>query len=202
MKLIFLGGADEIGASSTLIEIGGRNILCDCGIRMSGGQEAQPHLAAITQLDAILVTHAHMDHIGSLPIIHSAFPRVPVYATAPTAALMRVMFGDAIRLMEAKAEREGEIPLYGPDAVYSLLAKIQKVPMLDPVPLDENGLTAQFFPAGHILGAASIGLKGRDGSVLITGDISVDNQLTVPGMMAPRFQPDVMIVESTYGDRL
>ncbi len=202
LRLTFLGGADEIGASCTLLSNGGRRILVDCGVRMGGARDVLPHLAAIGSLDAIVITHAHLDHVGALPIVHGAFPEVPVFATAPTAAILRVMLGDALRIMEQKAEAEGEVPLYTPEAVGTLLARLQKVPLLDAIPLGDGAVTAQFFPAGHILGAASIGISGPEGKVLFSGDFSVTDQLTVPGMMAPRFEPDVAVVESTYGDRL
>lgn len=202
MQLTFLGGADEIGASSTLVTNGGRRVLVDCGVRMGAGRDPLPHLAAIDRLDAIVITHAHQDHTGALPVVAQAFPQAPIYATAPTIALLRVMLNDALRLTTARAEADGDVPLYGPEAVHAALARLQAVPLLDPIPLDGEHLTAEFFPAGHILGAASVGLTGPEGKLLMSGDFAVGNQLTVPGMLAPRFEPDVMVVESTYGDRL
>ncbi|NJL56142.1 MBL fold metallo-hydrolase, partial [bacterium] len=126
MKLTFLGGADEVGASSTLVEIGGKRLLIDAGIRISpkasrGIENDQlPHLAAITDSggpDYILVTHAHTDHTGALPLVTERYPHVPVIATRPTEALVRVLQSDAQRIMKSKQEAEGELPLFDEIAV-------------------------------------------------------------------------------------
>ena len=108
MKITFLGGVDEVGASSTLLEIGGKHILVDCGIHPSpkarGGLAGDqiPHLVVIEKLDAILVTHAHTDHTGALELVAGQFPGVPVYDTDLTIALMRVLHQDARRIMQSR----------------------------------------------------------------------------------------------------
>jgi Cft2 family RNA processing exonuclease len=211
MNITFLGGGNEIGASSAIVEIGAARILIDCGIRMSGDHRL-PDLAAIKQtdagqLDAVLLTHAHMDHSGALPVLHQHFPGVPVYTTAPTHGLVEVLLRDSINIMRARAESEQELPLYSPSAVESLLEKITPVPFGSPMEIGRTGVTATWFPAGHILGAASIGIEGvqqgRSIRVLFSGDIAVVDQLTVPGMLPPAgFRPDVLVIESTYGDRM
>lgn len=211
MNITFLGGGNEIGASSAIVEIGAARILIDCGIRMSG-EHRLPDLAAIQkahagQLDAVLLTHAHMDHSGALPVLHQHFPGVPVYANAPTRGLVEVLLRDSINIMRARAESENELPLYAQPAVESLLEKMIPVPMGAPVEIGRTGLSATWFPAGHILGASSIGIEGieqgRSIRVLFSGDIAVADQLTVPGMLPPAgFRPDVLVIESTYGDRL
>jgi predicted metal-dependent RNase len=132
MNITFLGGGDEIGASSAIVEIGSARILVDCGMRMSG-EHRLPDLAAIQkthagQLDAVLLTHAHMDHSGALPVLHQHFPAVPVYATAATRGLVEVLLRDSINIMRSKAESEQELPLYSPAAVESLLEKMIPVP--------------------------------------------------------------------------
>jgi Cft2 family RNA processing exonuclease len=211
MNITFLGGGNEIGASSAIVEIGSARILVDCGIRMSG-EHRLPDLAALKQthagqLDAVLLTHAHMDHSGALPVLHQHFPQVPVYTTAPTRGLVEVLLRDSLNIMRAKAESEGELPLYAPAAVNSLIEQIIPVPFGSPLQIGKTGIAATWFPAGHILGAASVGIEGiehgRTIKVLFSGDIAVSDQLTVPGMLAPAgFRPDVLVIESTYGDRL
>lgn len=212
MQITFLGGGNEIGASSAIVEIGASRVIIDCGIRMSG-DERLPDLSAIRggtelqHLDAVLLTHAHMDHSGALPVVHEHCPGVAVYATAPTCGLVEVLLRDALTIMRVKADSEHELPLYTPAAVAALLAQIIPVPFGSPTQVSPAGLTATWFPAGHILGAASIGLEGVENGrtirVLFSGDIAVRDQLTVPGMLAPAgFRPDVLVIESTYGDRL
>ena len=207
MKIIFLGGADEVGASSTIIEISGKRILVDCGIRPSpkarGGLAGDqlPNLEQITAPDAILVTHAHTDHTGALELVAGRFPDVPVYATAPTIALTRVLHQDARRIMQSRLDEEGELPLFDDVAVQRLMSAFVPVPFKARLPLGE-GLVVTFFPAGHIVGAAMLGLESDEGNVLITGDLSISPQRTVDGARPPAFRPDVLVVESTYGGRL
>lgn len=209
MKITFLGGADEVGASSILIEIGGRRLLVDAGIRptpkarwgLAGDQ--LPDLSQIERggIDAVLVTHAHTDHTGALELVTERYPDVPVYATPVTIALTRVLHQDARRIMQMRLEEEGELPLYDEVATAALLDAFRPVHFNQPLPL-APGLTATFFLAGHIAGAAMIGLSSAEGRILISGDISISPQRTVDGARPPAFRPDVLILESTYGGRL
>ncbi len=210
MNITFLGGADEVGASSILIEIGGCRLLVDAGIRptpkarwgLAGDQ--LPDLEQIARsggIDAILVTHAHTDHTGALELVIERYPHVPVYATPVTIALTRVLHQDARRIMQMRLDEEGELPLYDEVATARLMNAFKPVQLNQPLAL-APGLTATFFLAGHIAGAAMIGLSSSDGRILISGDISISPQRTVDGARPPAFAPDILILESTYGGRL
>ncbi|MXX12678.1 MAG: MBL fold metallo-hydrolase [Gemmatimonadetes bacterium] len=204
MKLHFLGGADEVGASCTLIEIEGRRILVDAGIRMGAAQGSQlPNFSVLDDVgmpDEVLITHAHTDHTGALPVLVNSLPAdVKVYSTPATQAITRVLLSDAVKLMAQ--DRDGELPLYPPEAADEALGRMVGVPWLATVPICDGALTATWIPAGHILGAALIYIEGVSESVLMTGDVSVANQLTIPGMVVPQCRPDVMVMESTYGNR-
>jgi Cft2 family RNA processing exonuclease len=210
IKTTFLGGADEVGASSLLLEIGGKRLLVDAGIRPSPKASwglAGDQFTDLSQIDqaggpdVILVTHAHTDHTGALELVTGRFPGVPVYATPPTIALTRVLHQDSRRIMQTRLDEEGELPLYDDLAVQRLLSAFVPAPFNAHLPLAE-GLVATFFPAGHIAGAAMIGLESDEGRLLITGDLSISPQRTVDGARPPAFRPDVLIVESTYGGRL
>lgn len=206
MKIAFLGGASAIGASSTLLEVEGRRWLVDCGVRLKGsGAERLPDLSALETAGAptaVFVTHAHLDHAGALPVLHMRYPLVPVYATAPTIELVRILLLDSLRIMAEEAAVEGELPLYSEEAVRALLERMVPVTPLRPFAPEAGGPEVTFFPAGHILGAAALGIESREGNVLVSGDVSADNQRTVPGMRAPRFRARVAVFESTYGKRL
>jgi uncharacterized protein len=210
MKITFLGGADEVGASSILIEISGKRILVDAGIRPSPkarwglAGDQLPDLSQIDTmggLDAILVTHAHSDHTGALELVTGRYPDAPVYATAPTIALTRVLHQDSRRIMQTRLDEEGELPLFDDLAVERLMSAFTPVPYHTPLALGE-GLAVTFFPAGHIAGAAMLGLESDEGNLLVTGDISISPQRTVDGARPPAFRPDLLVVESTYGGRL
>ncbi|MBN1421770.1 MAG: MBL fold metallo-hydrolase [Planctomycetes bacterium] len=203
MRIHCLGGAAEVGASFIVVETGGLRVAVDCGIRLRG--DPLPDLARIGEigpLDAVIVTHGHLDHIGALPLLHRSAPGVPIFATPPTIEIARVMLRDALKIMEEGAEREGEIPLYPRDAVESLLERMIPIPPEQTFAIGSGAVRATLFPAGHILGAASAGLESEEGRVFVSGDISTAHQLTVPGMSVPRFRPHLAVVESTYGDRL
>lgn len=210
MRVIFLGGADEVGASCSLLEIDGRNILVDAGVRMGTDKvvgtpkDTLPDLAHIADLggvDVVLVTHAHLDHIGALPLIYQAYPRAPIYAVSPTVRLMKVLLADALKIMQIKAEHEMEVPLYDAVAVERMFTMVAPIEYNAPIDCG-SGVHAHFFPAGHILGASCIGIQGKSGRVLFTGDISVSDQRTIVGASIPKFPADVMVIESTYGNRL
>lgn len=211
MKLTFLGGADEVGASGILIETAGSRVLVDCGIRpspkASAGLAADqlPALSLLEsgsgKLDAVLVTHAHTDHTGALELVLERYPDTPVYATPPSMALTRVLHQDSRRIMQNRLEEEGELPLFDDVATQRLMAAMVPVPFHQRLAITGN-LAVTFFPAGHILGAAMLGLESDEGRLLISGDISISPQRTVDGARPPSFRPDFFVVESTYGGRL
>ena len=206
MKLFFLGGAAEVGASCTLVEIEGHRVLVDAGIRMGAAPGSHlPNLSILDEVgppEEVLVTHAHMDHTGALPALVGGLPDgAPIRCTAPTQAITRVLLTDALKIMSIREEQEGELPLYPPEAVDACLGRMSHVPFLTSVSICGGALSATWIPAGHILGAASVYIEGRRESVLVSGDISVANQMTIPGMAVPQCRPDVLVIESTYGNR-
>ena len=206
MKLYFLGGADEVGASCTLVEIEGRRLLIDAGIRMGAASgEHLPNLSLIDDVGApeeLLITHAHSDHTGALPaLVPGLSQEVPLRCTPPTRAITSVLLNDALKIMQLRDEREGDLPLYPPEAVELTLARVEEVPYLTTVPICGGALKGTWIPAGHILGAASVYIEGERESLLVSGDVSVADQRTIPGMVVPRCRPDVVVLETTYGNR-
>ena len=210
MKITFLGGADEVGASGTLVEMGGQRTLVDCGIRLSPrsryglGGDQLPDLSLIDQsggIDTVIVTHAHTDHTGALELVTERYPDAPVYATPATIALSRVLHLDARRIMQTRLEEEGELPLFDDVAVTRLMSSLVPAPFHTRLPLG-GGVAAIFYPAGHIAGAAMIGLESDEGRVLISGDLSLSPQRTVDKAKLPSASPDILVLETTYGGRL
>lgn len=210
MRLTFLGGADEVGASSTLVEMGGKLLLVDVGIRISpktsrGIQNDQlPDLHPISAAggpDYILVTHAHTDHTGALPLVVEQYPHVPVLATRPTVELVRVLQNDAQRIMKDRQDQEGELPLFDEIAVERLMDAFQLVEFNQPLRLGD-GLQVTYHASGHIAGAAMLVLESAEGTLVMSGDVSMNDQRAVVSARLPRIKADALVLESTYGGKL
>ena len=200
INISFLGGASGIGASCILVRVPGACFVVDCGVRYSGASPL-PDLAQLAEVrvDAILVTHAHMDHSGGLPVLAEACPGAPVFATAPTIDLVGILLRDSLRLMNAP-DRESEVPLYTESQVEQLFHSMTPVKYHQPIRVGEIEIC--WLPASHILGAGMILMKTPAGTILFTGDYSVTAQQTVPGLARPDFRADLVVSESTYGQRL
>lgn len=201
MNLHFLGGAMEIGGSCIYIRIAGKGILLDSGIRQSASKDPIPDFRTVQEqggVDAIIISHAHMDHIGTLPMISKAYPRAQIYMTAMTEDLNRVLLYDSLKIMK---NREDEIPHYSEQDVLAMLERIHPIGYQMPFPI-LDGFTLTFYPAGHIAGAACIYLVTEEGSLFYSGDFSAFSQRTIEGIRIPKLRPDVSVVETTYGNRL
>jgi len=124
--------------------------------------------------------------------------------TPPTVDLVRVLLKDSLKIMKMESEKEGEIPLYPPEAVERVFNLVQSVYWEEPFEILGGAVRATYYPAGHILGASSVLIQTDDGSVLISGDVSKSPQLTVGGFDWSKLRPgsvDAVVCESTYGGR-
>jgi Cft2 family RNA processing exonuclease len=205
MYFTALGGAHEIGATCSLIEVGGLRLLVDCGMRLNKqGDEALPDFSLLGRIDAVLITHAHLDHTGSLPLLRYHFPNVPIYMTEPTRNLIEILLFDVARIAVQNAKKGGSKPHYTEEGVDWLLRTITLVPFetwLAPVPAAPD-LKVYWLPAGHILGASCILIDSPEGKIMLSGDMCTVRQKTVEGIKPPPdgWKPDVLVLESTYGD--
>ena len=122
MRVTCCGGAGEVGASCILLEITGKRILLDCGCRIRSG-DSLPDLRSIQErggIDAAVLSHAHLDHSGSLPVICREYPQAPIFMTPSTRDLVRVLLYDSLKIMH----REMEIPVFAESHVETMLERI------------------------------------------------------------------------------
>jgi len=202
LKLLFCGGAGEVGASCYFVQIDGKNILLDCGIRLTSSKDALPDFRLLQEsggIDAIIVSHAHTDHTGALPALSRQFPNALIYMTHMSKDLTRVLLYDSLKIME----REAEIPIYAENHVREMLNRtLCFSPEFTFKPFNDADINITFYSAGHIAGAASIYITGAEGSLFYSGDFCAFRQNTIEGAAIPKLRPDVAIFEATYGDRL
>ena len=215
MKILFLGATHEVTGSCTFIEVGGRFGLVDFGMEQGKDVfENQELPVEPSALDFVLLTHAHIDHSGRLPLLVKRGFRGGIYLTEATANLCDIMLRDSasIQLQEAewqnrKAKRAGEQPyepLYDLDDVQRTVNCFRPCEIGTPVHIGEN-VTVRFVSAGHLLGSASIELwlteRGVTKKLAFSGDLGNKNMPIISPMEHIR-DADCAVIESTYGDRL
>ncbi|MBI2854301.1 MAG: MBL fold metallo-hydrolase [Chloroflexi bacterium] len=220
MKLSFLGAAQNVTGSRYLLEADGFRLLVDCGMYQERDLKVRnwdPFPVPPRSIDAVLLTHAHLDHCGFLPrFVRDGF-RGRIYCTPATADIVEIMLKDSAHIQQEdveqkrkRHEREGRksphpyVPLYTIEDVQDTLPLVTSVSYKSPVALGK-GVQATYYEAGHVLGAAMIKVEiARNGdrtAVLFSGDVGRWN---VPILRDPTvFEgADYVLVESTYGDRV
>ncbi len=202
MKVSILGGGSEIGASCLHLQIGGTSLIVDAGMRVHGDDllPAVGMLDGLTKPAAILVTHAHADHIGALPVMHRIYPDVPIFTTPPTADLMQIMMHDSFKIMTQRCMETHTLIPYTKEQMAAALGAVRLFPASGVLRLGD--LTVTLHRAGHILGAVMFMIDGGREKVLVSGDLSFKAGRTIPGADVPAdARPDLLVVESTYGNR-
>ncbi len=195
-----LGAARGIGASCFRIQIGPYEIVMDAGTRPKGS-DPLPAFELLERPNLILITHAHLDHIGALPIFHRDFPDVPMICTHGTREIAHVMLTDGLKVQTAQQKQGNEDfgQVFTADDLDRTLFTLQTQPVgVDFSPLP--GLTVRFIHAGHIVGAACIYMEYGNRSILYTGDYNTTSSRTAEGLkLASLPKADILITESTYG---
>jgi metallo-beta-lactamase family protein len=211
-KLTFLGAVGTVTGSKYLVESEGRRILVDCGLFQGYKQLRLRNWAKLpvapSSIDAVLLTHAHIDHSGYLPLLVKEGFRGPVICTDATRDLCAVLLPDSGHLQERDADaanRHGyskhkpALPLYTQEDAEAALKRLRPVSFEKAVSLP-GGLEARFLYAGHILGASMIELKCSNRRLVFSGDLGRSNDIALHGPASVE-AADYLIVESTYGDR-
>lgn len=215
MKLTFIGAAHEVTGSCTLLETNGKRILIDYGMEQGKDFYANVAIPALpVELDAVLLTHAHIDHSGLLPTLAKNGYCGGVHATEATCSLADIMLRDSAHIQEFEAEwrnrkntRSGDapfVPLYTMEDAQALIKQLVRHAYGERFSLFD-GVMVRFVDAGHLLGSASVELwlteNGETRKLVFSGDLGNRNQplLNDP---TPIDQADYVVLESTYGDRL
>ncbi len=217
MRYLSLGDTHEIAASCHYLEIGGTGVILDAGMDPDkDGYDALPPFELVKQLpvDHIVVTHAHHDHLGSLPVLTREVPHAHVHMSRPTAMLAEVLLPSSARLQKRRM-REGSTttaPVFDVETAEALSYVYETHPLDTPFRLAglkaEGDLVGTFYHASHVLGAVGVLLDGDevgpDGvlerrRVFYTADTSVQAQTILPGADFPDESVDVLILESTLG---
>lgn len=205
MRFTHLGRAAEIGANSYLIETDSARVVLDCGMHpKEEGMDAIPNYKSFESeaVDSIILTHSHLDHAGTLPVVQRQHPEAQVYMTAPTRALADALLHNSTNVMQSKGEELGikEYPLFGHKELERLYKKWIERDYKRPFAMDADGtIHGTFYDAGHILGSAGILLETDEKSVFYTGDVQFDDQTLLKGADFPERPVDALIMETTRG---
>lgn len=212
MQVHFHGAAGEVTGSMHLVEAAGKRVLLDCGL-IQGSREAEARNAEAfpfdpASLDALVLSHAHIDHIGRVPLLVKRGFRGPIFTQQASAELLPIMLMDTASLSESEAERanrrlrKGEArvePLYAAADVQQAMQQVQ------PLPYDTRttilpGVDIALRDAGHILGSAIVELWADGRKLVFSGDLGPKGTPILRDPAAVR-QADLLLMESTYGDR-
>ena len=216
MNITFLGAAHEVTGSCTMIEADGHRILVDCGMEQGKDLfENQKLPVRPSEIEAVLLTHAHIDHAGNLPLLKRKGFEGSVYTTDATAALSEVMLRDSAHIQEfeaewrnRKAKRSGEKeyePIYTMEDAEAVLRRFRPCRYGERIRILEN-VEICFRDAGHLLGSASVEIWVREGTeerkLLFSGDIGRAGRPILRDPQPITEGADCVVIESTYGDRL
>jgi Cft2 family RNA processing exonuclease len=212
MEFLNLTRKVEIGANCYALTLAGHTVILDCGMHPKReGELALPDLGLLTARsapEAIFLSHAHHDHIGSLPVLTRRLSEAPVFATEGTAVLAEIMLHNSVNVMTRQREESGlmEYPLFTHREVDVCAHQWQRAPLHRGFTLDgerageKEEVSFEFFDAGHVLGAAGVLFRAEGRSVFYSGDVNFDDQTISRGARFPEEGVDVLIIETTRGD--
>lgn len=206
MKLTDLNRDGGIGANSLLVQLGDLNVLIDCGLHPKRvGRAATPDLKPLRglTLDLIVITHCHLDHIGSLPVVMREHPHTPVIMTTSSRMLVERMLHNSANVMMRQKE-EGNVPdypLFTHDDIDQCGKRLTGLPFGHARHFRgaKDDIEITFHPAGHVAGAAAVEIHHKNRRIFLTGDVLFESQRTLQGAKFPAGHIDTLVMETTRG---
>jgi Cft2 family RNA processing exonuclease len=213
LKFINLTRRTEIGANSYYLEAAGQRLVLDSGMHpKEEGEESLPNFRALgdRRLDAIVLSHAHLDHVGTLPVLMRRQPQARIFMTEATAEIGSALLHNSVNVMTRQREELGVVmyPLFTHRETDRATDQWRSCPLRQPFTLNgerardesEQGITVEFVDAGHVLGAAGVILRAEGRTIFYSGDVNFDDQTVTAGAVFPESGVDVLIIETTRGD--
>ena len=196
-----------IGANSYLLETKSARVVLDAGMHPKHeGLEAIPHYEFVESrtADSIIITHSHLDHVGTLPVFLQGQPQAKVFLSPETAELASAMLHNSVNVMQSKRIEHGiaEYPLFEHRELDDITENFETRGIERPFDLDPAGsMRATFHDAGHILGSVGVTIEGDGKKIFYTGDVNFEHSTLQKGAMFPESTVDALIVETTRGEQ-
>lgn len=211
MKFINLTRHTEIGANSYYLEAGGNRLILDSGMHPKEvGENALPNWKPLEgrTIDAILISHAHQDHIGTLPVLMRYQPHARVFMTEPTSEIGSLLLHNSVNVMTRQREEVGLTiyPLFGHREIDRSSERWYRCRYRQPYATtgdrvaDGGAFAFEFWDAGHVLGSSGILLRVEGQTIFYTGDVNFDDQTIMQSAVFPQSDVDILIMECTRGD--
>lgn len=213
MKFINLTRRTEIGANSYYLEANGQGLILDSGMHPKfAGEEALPNWKALgdRKFEAIIVSHSHQDHIGTLPVLMRRQPQARVFMTEPTSEIGNALLHNSVNVMTRQREDIGTTlyPLFTHRETDRAADRWQTCALCQPYTLagergssnETDPLTFEFFDAGHVLGSTGILIRAEGRTLFYTGDVNFDDQTIAQAAVFPEEKIDILVMECTRGD--
>src|SRR5438874_12160906 len=211
MKFINLTRHTEIGANSYYLESGDTRLILDCGMHPKDvGKNALPNWKPIESqtIDAVLITHAHQDHTGTLPVLMRHQLHARIFMTEATSEIGSLLLHNSVNVMTRQREELGLTiyPLFGHRETDRAIDRWHLCRYRQPYAIrgdqvrDDDAITFEFWDAGHILGSSGILLRAEGRTIFYTGDVNFDDQTITQSAIFPQSDIDVLIMECTRGD--
>ncbi len=205
MKISFYGAAGEVTGSNSLLEVAGKKILIDCGMwqgsDFNAAKNFEPFQYDSKDISAVLVTHAHLDHVGRLPLLIKRGYAGSFYANPATVELAKLIMEDALEVMGYNQRKFGKPILFSKDDIDEVVRQFKPIDYYEEFEV-VPGVSVKLYDAGHIFGSAFLEIKAEGKRIVFSGDIG---NVKVPILRDTDALPDdldAVICESTYGNRL